>query len=487
MEQLAYAIHFGADAVYLACDKYGLRTRASNFSLEELPRAVAYAHEHGVKVHVTCNIYAHDKDLVDLPAYARAIRDAGVDAVIVSDLGVLATIRAHAPELEIHVSTQASISNAAAALAWYQLGARRVVCAREMSLVEIAALKRELPADMQLEVFVHGAMCMAISGRCLISDHLVGRAANQGNCVQPCRWRYDLVEESRPDERFGIEEDAQGTYIMNSKDLNMLAYLDELVAAGVDSIKIEGRVKKAFYVATVVNAYRHVLDGESAELWAAELEKISHRPYSTGFYFGEAEQTDDADTYVQLNDWVGEVRACELLDAAGGVVDGVVGELDGTAEACAAGEHEAAAADAAGGQHYRVIVRCRNRFREGEVLELLSPDLPVKEIEIRDLAELFVKQDTSAVTPTKTSSRSMGDPAEVGASKGDNLANAPAVSVVPSPSPIDELPCESLADCDQVPVQMANKGMHLYVITTSIALRPRDILRSTRIDPSKKN
>ena len=442
--------------MYLACDKYGLRTRASNFSLEELPRAVAYAHEHGVKVHVTCNIYAHDKDLVDLPAYARAIRDAGVDAVIVSDLGVLATIRAHAPELEIHVSTQASISNAAAALAWYQLGARRVVCAREMSLAEIAVLKRELPADMQLEVFVHGAMCMAISGRCLISDHLVGRAANQGNCVQPCRWRYDLVEESRPDERFGIEEDAQGTYIMNSKDLNMLAYLDALVAAGVDSIKIEGRVKKAFYVATVVNAYRHVLDGEPAELWAAELEKMSHRPYSTGFYFGEAEQTDDADTYVQLNDWVGEVRACELLDAAGG-------------------------------QCYRVIVRCRNRFREGEVLELLSPDLPVREIEIRDLAELFVKQDTSAVTPTKASSRSMGDPAEVGASKGDNLANAPAVSVAPSPSPIDELPCESLADYDQVPVQMANKGMHLYVITTSIALRPRDILRSTRIDPSKKN
>lgn len=460
MEQLAYAIHFGADAVYLACDKYGLRTRASNFSLEELPRAVAYAHEHGVKVHVTCNIYAHDKDLVDLPAYARAIRDAGVDAVIVSDLGVLATIRAHAPELEVHVSTQASISNAAAALAWYQLGARRVVCAREMSLAEIAVLKRELPADMQLEVFVHGAMCMAISGRCLISDHLVGRAANQGNCVQPCRWRYDLVEESRPNERFGIEEDAQGTYIMNSKDLNMLAHLDALVAAGVDSIKIEGRVKKAFYVATVVNAYRHVLDGEPAELWAAELEKISHRPYSTGFYFGEAEQTDDADTYVQLNDWVGEVRACEPLNAAGAVVtvagtDGVAGEPDGTVVACAAGEPEAAAVDAAGGQFYRVIVRCRNRFHEGEVLGLLSPDLQVKEIEIRDLAELFVKQGADVAAP--------------------------------SPSPIDELPCESLADYDQVSVEVANKGMHLYAITTSIALRPRDILRSTRIDPSKKN
>ena len=449
MEQLAYAIHFGADAVYMACDKYGLRTRASNFSLEELPRAVAYAHDHGVKVHVTCNIYAHDKDLVDLPAYARAIRDAGVDAVIVSDLGVLAIIRAHAPELEIHVSTQASISNAAAALAWYQLGARRVVCAREMSLDEIAALKRELPDDMQLEVFVHGAMCMAISGRCLISDHLVGRAANQGNCVQPCRWRYELVEESRPDERFAIEEDAQGTYIMNSKDLNMLAHLDALAAAGVDSIKIEGRVKKAFYVATVVNAYRHVLDGDPAECWASELEKISHRPYSTGFYFGDAEQTDDADTYVQLNDWVGEVRACEALED----------------------------------RRYRVIVRCRNRFREGEMLELLSPDAPVEKVEIRELAELFERQTASVAAPISTSSCASGG-TEADASKAAGPADSSDAS---KPSPIDELPCESLADYDQVPVDMANKGMHLYAITTDFALHPRDILRSTRLDPSRKN
>ncbi|MDO4854559.1 MAG: peptidase U32 family protein [Coriobacteriia bacterium] len=453
MEQLAYAIHFGADAVYLACDKYGLRTRASNFSLEELPRAVAYAHDHGVKVHVTCNIYAHDKDLVDLPAYARAIRDAGVDAVIVSDLGVLATIRAHAPELEVHVSTQASISNAAAALAWYQLGARRVVCAREMSLSEIADLKRELPADMQLEVFVHGAMCMAISGRCLISDHLVGRAANQGNCVQPCRWRYELVEESRPDERFSIEEDAQGTYIMNSKDLNMLAHLDALAAAGVDSIKIEGRVKKAFYVATVVNAYRHVLDGDPAERWASELEKISHRPYSTGFYFGDAEQTDDADTYVQLNDWVGEVRACEALD----------------------------------NQRYRVIVRCRNRFREGEVLELLSPDAPVEKVEIRELAELFEKQGASQDAQALAVARASAHPDKGGAPKAAASADSFDSPQARKLSPIDELPCERLADYDQVPVDMANKGMHLYAITTEFALRPRDILRSTRLDPSRKN
>lgn len=411
MEQLAYAIHFGADAVYLACDKFGLRARASNFSLEELPRAVSYAHERGVKVHVTCNVYAHDEDIAELPEYARAIEAAGVDAVIVSDLGVLSVIREYAPSLEIHVSTQASVSNARAAHVWYQLGVRRVVCAREMSLAEIAAMKRELPSDMQVEVFVHGAMCMAISGRCLISDYLTGRAANQGNCVQPCRWRYDLVEQSRPDERFGIEEDHQGTYLMNSKDLNMLAHVQELVDAGVDSLKIEGRVKKAFYVATVVNAYRQVLDGAPAGLWEPELEKMSHRPYSTGFFFGEAEQTDDADSYVQLNDWVGEVMACESLQKDGDMAD----------DACAS---------------WCLTVRCRNRFRQDEVLEVLSPGRPVREIVVKDLCEVFENEDGSV---------------------------------------------------SEVPVEIANKGMHSYRMTSAFGLEPRDILRSRRIDPSRKN
>lgn len=411
MEQLAYAIHFGADAVYLACDKFGLRARASNFSLDELPQAVSYAHEHGVKVHVTCNVYAHDEDIAELPAYVRAIEAAGVDAVIVSDLGVLSVVREYAPSLEIHVSTQASVSNARAALMWYQLGARRVVCAREMSLAEIAAMKRELPSDMQVEVFVHGAMCMAISGRCLISDYLTGRAANQGNCVQPCRWRYDLVEQSRPDERFGIEEDHQGTYLMNSKDLNMLAHVQDLVEAGVDSLKIEGRVKKAFYVATVVNAYRQVLDGAPAALWEPELEKMSHRPYSTGFFFGEAEQTDDADSYVQLNDWVGEVMSCSPLSKSGGVSD----------DAC---------------DSCRLTVRCRNRFRRGEALEVLSPGRPVREVVVQDLCEVFDNEDGSV---------------------------------------------------SEVPVEIANKGMHSYRMTSSFGLEPRDILRSRRIDPSRKN
>ena len=239
-EQLFYALHFGADAVYLACDKFGLRSRAGNFSLEELPSAVELAHKAGARVYVTFNAFAHDADLKELPRYIEAIRDAQADSVIVSDLGVMSVVQQVAPELTIHVSTQASVSNAAAALMWYRLGARRVVCAREMSCEEIAAMRRAIPDDLEIEVFVHGAMCMAISGRCLISDFMTGRAANKGECVQPCRWEYRLKEPSRPDQEFGIEEDEIGTYLLNSKDLNMLAHLEDLRNAGVDSIKIVG-------------------------------------------------------------------------------------------------------------------------------------------------------------------------------------------------------------------------------------------------------
>ena len=337
-EQLFYALHFGADAVYLACDKFGLRSRAGNFSLEELSSAVELAHKAGARVYVTCNAFAHDADLKELPRYIEAIRDAKADSVIVSDLGVMSVVQQVAPELTIHVSTQASVSNAAAALMWYRLGARRVVCAREMSCEEIAAMRRAIPDDLEIEVFVHGAMCMAISGRCLISDFMTGRAANKGECVQPCRWEYRLKEPSRPDQEFGIEEDEIGTYLLNSKDLNMLAYLEDLRNAGVDSIKIEGRVKKAFYVATVVNAYRHVLDGEHSDLWEKELDTISHRPYSTGFFFGDAQQSTDADMYQQLYDWVAEVVCATPLE-------------DG---------------------RWRVWAKCRNRFYQGDNLEVLK-------------------------------------------------------------------------------------------------------------------
>ena len=371
MEQLAYALYFGADAIYLACDKFGLRQRAQNFSLEELPGAVKLAHERKARVFVTCNAYAHDKDLEELPAYARALEEAGVDAVIVSDLGVLSLIKQYAPSVALHISTQASVSNAEAAKVLYGLGARRIVCAREMSLEEIAQLKRSIPEDMEVEVFVHGAMCMAISGRCLISDYLTGRSANQGHCVQPCRWEYVLEETSRPGQYFPIEEDESGTYLMNSKDLNMLEHLDKLIEAGVDSIKIEGRVKKAFYVATVVNAYRHVLDGENPELWASELETISHRPYSTGFFFGEAEQSCSADIYTQLYDWVGEVKTS-------------VPRNDG---------------------RFDVEVYCRNRFYLGDTLEVLSPYASLFSLTVEGLCEVFADD---VHVPCEIANKAMG-------------------------------------------------------------------------------
>ena len=371
MEQLAYALYFGADAIYLACDKFGLRQRAQNFSLEELPGAVKLAHEWNARVFVTCNAYAHDKDLEELPAYACALEEAGVDAVIVSDLGVLSIIKQYAPSVALHISTQASVSNAEAAKVLYGLGARRIVCAREMSLEEIAQLKRSIPEDMEVEVFVHGAMCMAISGRCLISDYLTGRSANQGHCVQPCRWEYVLEETSRPGQYFPIEEDESGTYLMNSKDLNMLEHLDKLIEAGVDSIKIEGRVKKAFYVATVVNAYRHVLDGENPELWASELETISHRPYSTGFFFGEAEQSCSADIYTQLYDWVGEVKTS-------------VPRNDG---------------------RFDVEVYCRNRFYLGDTLEVLSPYASLFSLTVEGLCEVFADD---VHVPCEIANKAMG-------------------------------------------------------------------------------
>ncbi len=309
--QLKAAIDFGADAVYLAADKFGMRARATNFCLEDIARAVSIAHERGVKVYVTCNIVMTDDDIAQLPQYFETLDGALVDGLIISDLGALSLAKKYAPHCEYHVSTQASVTNAEAALVWYELGARRVVCAREMSLEQIAAFKAKLPKDMLVEVFVHGSMCMAVSGRCLISSYLTGRSGNRGHCTQPCRWMYALEEEKRPGQFFPIEEDERGTFIMNAQDLNMLDHIADLKAAGVDSIKIEGRNKKAFYVATVVNAYRQVLDGKDSQLFQEELLSVSHRPYSTGFYYGPAHQTTAMDGYEQSTLHVASVVKCE--------------------------------------------------------------------------------------------------------------------------------------------------------------------------------
>ena len=352
IEQLEAAIRFGADAVYLAADKFGMRARATNFAMTELPRAVALAHAAGVQVHLTCNVLMNPADIDELPAFFRAVEAAGVDALIISDLGAFALAREHAPRVDLHVSTQASVANAAAARVWHSLGAKRIVCAREMSLDDIRRMREETPSDLEIEAFVHGAMCMAVSGRCLISTYLTGRSGNKGHCTQPCRWSYTLEEEKRPGEHFPIEEDGRGTFIMNAKDMNMLAHLRELEAAGVSSIKIEGRNKKAFYVASVVSAYRRVLDGEPWENVAVELEDVSHRPYGTGFYFEEAGQATNYDGYEQQTMHVADVVDCE---ASLGIAP------------------------------YRLVTRCRNRYCEGDEIEILAPRRAVKTLKIRNL------------------------------------------------------------------------------------------------------
>lgn len=366
MEQLRAAVAFGADAVYLAAERFGMRARAANFRMDEIPAAVAFAHEHGVKVHVTCNILMHPDDIDGLPAFFRALDAAGVDAFIIGDLGAFAVAGEVSPRVERHVSTQASVANAAAARVWHSLGASRVVCAREMSLADIARLRQEAPPDLEIEAFAHGAMCMAVSGRCLISSYLTGRSGNKGHCTQPCRWSYQLEEEKRPGEFFPIEEDDRGTFIMNAKDMNMLAHLRALADAGVNSIKIEGRNKKAFYVATVVGAYRRVLDGEPPEAVADELLAVSHRPYGTGFYFDEAEQAPAYDGYEQETMHVADVVASSPRPPERSVQREV--EVEGFPD-----------------DPQYLYLLCRNRFAEGDELETLVPHEPSRRLIVRDL------------------------------------------------------------------------------------------------------
>ncbi len=294
MEKLKTAIHFGANAVYMAGKKFGLRAYADNFADEEIAEAVAYAHAHDVKVYVTLNIFASERDFAELPAYLDLLAAAHVDAVLVSDPGVFSVVKAHG-KLPIHISTQANTTNKYAVDFWHKQGATRVVLAREVPLWEIAEIHKFCP-DVELECFVHGAMCVSYSGRCLLSNYLVNRNSNRGECVQACRWQWRVQEVSREDS-LPVEEDSRGTYIFNSKDMNMLAHLDELAAAGVVSFKVEGRMKSAFYVATVTNAYRKALDAIAQGTFDEttktaldkELCKASHRDYTTGFYFDEDE------------------------------------------------------------------------------------------------------------------------------------------------------------------------------------------------------
>ena len=366
-EQLEAAIHFGADAVYLGGDRFGMRKRADNFSDADIVRAVELAHAHDVKVHVTVNVLMHESDLdggaegegePSLGDYLRFLGDAGVDAIIAGDLATIAIARRSIPDVAVHASTQLSCANHEAALVLHELGAKRIVLARELTLAEISAIRKRTPADLELEAFVHGAMCMAISGRCLISNHLAGRDANRGHCAQSCRWMYSLEEEKRPGVHIPIEEGERGTAIMSSKDLMMLEHLDELRDAGVDSIKIEGRVKGAYYVATVVNAYRQVLDGANPVEYLHELDAVSHRAYHTGFFYGHPDQTGAEIAYEQTHILAADITACEPMETNGGE------------------------------QRWRTTFSARNRMERGQLVEALCPGQPVRAFEMGEMVHV---------------------------------------------------------------------------------------------------
>ena len=305
-EKLQMAVLYGADAVYLAGTSFGMRSFAGNFSDEELPRAVDFAHRHGVKVHATVNTMPRSGEVDRLPEHLEKLNDAGVDALILADLGAFTLAGKYAPRCQRHISTQQSIANYACAQAWFDLGAQRVVLARELGMEEIREIRRRVDPALELETFCHGAMCVSYSGRCLLSNYMTGRDSNRGACAQPCRYQYALMEEKRPGEYFPVFEDEKGTYIMNSRDMCMIGHLDDIMDAGIDCIKIEGRAKSEYYAAIVTGAYRHVLDDVAAgrpvdPVWRDEVEHVSHRHYSTGFFYGQPGQFYEDARYIR--DW----------------------------------------------------------------------------------------------------------------------------------------------------------------------------------------
>lgn len=320
LEVLKVAVDYGADAVYIGGQAYGLRAKADNFSIEEMKKAVKYAHAKNAKVYVTANIFAHNYDIEGMKAYFEQLKDTGVDAVLVSDPGIFLLAKGTMPDMELHISTQANNTNYLTYNFWYNMGAKRVVTARELSLVEIKQIREHIPEDMEIESFMHGAMCISYSGRCLLSSYFTGRDANRGACTHPCRWKYHIVEETRPGEYMPVNEDDRGTYIFNSKDLCMIEHIPEMIDAGIDSFKIEGRMKTALYVATVARTYRKAIDDymESPELYRSNMEyykseiaKCTYRQFTTGFYFGKTDQDSqiyDNNTYIKNCTYIGNVQ-----------------------------------------------------------------------------------------------------------------------------------------------------------------------------------
>ena len=378
LEKLKTAIDYGADAVYIGGEAFSLRVAAENFSAADMAEGIKYAHDRGKKVYLTANIIPHNEDIDRFEEFVKEIRPMGFDAVLIADLGLFGMMRSLAPEIPIHVSTQANNVNYQSAKMWHDMGAKRVVLAREMSFREIAEIRKNTPDDLELEAFVHGAMCISYSGRCLLSSYMTGRDSNLGACAHPCRWNYKLVEETRPGEYMDVFENERGTFIFNSKDLCMIRHIPELMQSGVTSFKIEGRVKTSYYVATIVGAYRREIDRYLAdpegytfnEAEFDELCKVSHRPYSTGFYFGKTNsdsQVYTSSSYIRDYDLIGIVQSYD--------------EETGIAE-----------------------ISQRNRFFKGDEVEIIRPMKPFftqtvdsmtdsegNEIEVANHAEQLVK------------------------------------------------------------------------------------------------
>ena len=355
MDRLKMSVLYGADAVYLAGTDFGMRSFAGNFTPEELPKAVQFAHDHGVKVHVTVNTMPRNNEIISLPAYLEQLDDAKVDALIVADMGAFTLAGKYAPHCQRHISTQQSIANYECAKAWYDLGAQRVVLARELNLEEIREIRAKTPKELEIETFGHGAMCVSYSGRCLLSNYMTGRDSNRGECAQPCRYQYALMEEKRPGEYFPVFEDEKGTYILNSRDMCMIDHLDDLMDAGVDCIKIEGRAKSAYYAAIVTGAYRHCIDAVAAgnaidPVWRDEVEHISHRIYSTGFYYGYPGQYTENSRYIRQWQICGIVESCD--------------------------------------EQGNALVSLNNKFRTGDELEVVGPDLRPFSITAADMKDL---------------------------------------------------------------------------------------------------
>lgn len=369
LEVLKVAVIFGADAVYIGGEAFGLRAKAKNFTLEEMKEGVEFAHEHNVKVYVTANILAHNRDLDGAYEYFEELKDVKPDALIISDPAIFTIAKEVLPDMEIHISTQANNTNYGTFNFWYKQGAKRVVTARELSLEEIKEIRRNIPDDLEIETFVHGAMCISYSGRCLLSSFMAGRDANQGACTHPCRWKYSVVEESRPGQYMPVYENERGTYIFNSKDLCMIEHIKELVESGIDSLKIEGRMKTALYVATVARTYRMALDDykESEELYRSrlpfykeEIAKCTYRQYTTGFFFGKPDENTqiyDSNTYIKEYTYLGIIG--NEVDRSSIVKDDNAGAL--------------------------YEIEQRNKFTVGEQIELMKPDGTNVEVTVMEI------------------------------------------------------------------------------------------------------